>query len=276
LNLLTVAKGAATDLWRGLKFDAVMREFRTLSAYCARFGLVSGFFIFEKLYRGPAAEISVKIPEYPIPITIRRKTSDVSAFEQVFVKLQYELAIDGQPKLIIDGGANVGYTTIYFANRWPRARIVAVEPEASNYAVLQKNVAAYPNVTAVQAALWSKRTYLEIQNPGDDNWAFRVRPSEARNDGSFEAITVQELIERAGSDRVDILKLDIEGAEKEVFSSDYSWLKNVQAMVLELHDWITPGCSKAVYSAARQYSFKDFPQGENIVFVRNPPPEERR
>ncbi len=246
-----------------------------LSAYCARFGLVSGFFIFKNLYRGPAAEISVRVPKYPIPIIVRRKTSDVSTFEQVFVNHLYDLAIDEQPKLIIDGGANVGYTTIYFANRWPRARIFAVEPEASNYAVLRKNVAGYPNVTAVQAALWSKQTNLEIQNPGDDNWSFRVGPSEARTNSSCEAITVQELIERAGGDRVDILKLDIEGAEKEVFSSDYSWLKQVQAMVLELHDWITPGCSNAVYSAAREYSFKDFEQGENVVFLRNPPSQER-
>ncbi len=260
----------------GSKISALTNELRLLSRYCARFGLRSGSVIFERLHLGPAGEVSLRIPNYPIPITIRRKTSDVAVFEQVFVKLEYELAVDGQPKLIIDGGANVGYTTIYFANRWPDTRIVAVEPEASNYALLRKNVAGYPNVTAVQGALWSKRTYLEIQNPGDDKWAFRVRPSEAHADGAFQSITVQELIDCAGSDRVDILKLDIEGAEKEVFSSDYSWLKNVQAMVLEFHDRINPGCTEAVYSAVRQYSFKSFPQGENVVFVRNPPSQEQR
>ena len=69
------------------------------------------------------------------------------------------------PGLIIDAGANVGYTTLFYANRWPGVRILAVEPELNNCRLLRMNCSDYSNVTIIEVRVWHERTQLQIINP---------------------------------------------------------------------------------------------------------------
>jgi hypothetical protein len=124
----------------------------------------------------------------------------------------------------------------------------------------------YPNVSVIQAGIWHKATRLKIENPQDEKWLLRVKEAEA-GDATVNAITIGEILERSGSDRIDILKLDIEGAERELFSYNPDWLDNVRLLIIETHDHLKPGCSAAVYSAVSKYDVREFRRSENIIFL---------
>ena len=86
---------------------------------------------------------------------------------------------------------------------------------------------------------------------------------------SFKAVTIGKILKRSGYKEIDILKLDIEGSEKEVFSNDYEdWLSKVNILIIELHDRMKPGCSEAFYSAINQYNFIKINSGENIILMK--------
>ena len=222
---------------------------------------------------GDKALIRLRVPGLPHPLFARKHTSDGAVFDQVFLQRTYLFDLPNpNPALIIDAGANVGYTSVFFANRYPSARILAIEPEPSNFAVLAQNVAPYPNIEPIQAALWKEHTFLKIDNPEEDTVSIRVEATAAGQPGTLEAVTMLDLLERAGRERVDLLKMDIEGAERELFEPGCEvWLDRVDTIVIELHDRMKPGCSPAFYRALTRYDFTQYPQGENLIVTLHRP-----
>jgi FkbM family methyltransferase len=240
-----------------------------LSVY--RFGPVSGTRTFLGLAAGRGV-VQARLPGYPAPILVRKGESDSQTFEKVFLDQEYNFDLPGfHPRLIVDGGANVGYATVFFARKFPDARILSVEPEPANFEMLKRNTAAYPQVTPIQAALWNRPADLVVANPEDESWAFRMQDSPGGSGLRVRSLTVCELLEQAGAGRIDLLKLDIEGSEKDLFASGTEdWLGNVGILIIELHDRLQPDCSRTVYQALVRYPFGQFPQGENIVVVMRP------
>ena len=238
--------------------------------YVKRFGSLKGCMLFYSVYLRPRTEkvFAIFVPKVRTPVYLRSHTSDIPTFSQIFASNEYDLSFNIRANLIIDGGANVGYTTVYFANRFPEARIIAVEPEASNVEMLRQNTLSYPNVTIFEAAIWNKHSKLSIENPKDDKWAFRVVEGDIE-ERSVSALTIDDIMQLSGHSTIDILKLDIEGAEKEVFSEWGKWLDNVRVLMIELHDHLKPGCSDAVYSALAKYDFSQFRNGTTVILVRN-------
>ncbi len=140
---------------------------------------------------------------------------------------------------------------------------MAVEPEPSNLLLLRNNLRPYPNVEIVETALWSDdQSRLQIQNPGDESWAFRVKPAP---EGTVATISVSGLLARPPTPHVDVLKVDIEGTELEVFSRNSSWVESVDTIIIELHDRLRPGCSEAVRSATSGFEFETHAQGNLVV-----------
>jgi len=215
--------------------------------------------------------IRLSLPSYKAPIFARRDTSDVFVFEQVFIDQGYDFPlVDLRPKLIIDAGANVGYTSVFFPHRYPGARILALEPESSNYELLLRNTAPYQNTTPIKAALWNKTGRVAIGNPESEKWAFRVTNTGLTNGPTIEALTVEDLLAMGGSEHVDTLKLDIEGAEKELFESNYeAWLGKVRVMMIELHDQLVAGCSGAFNRAVGQYQFNQSIKCDTLILVKS-------
>lgn len=237
--------------------------------YWNRFGLANGSHLLANI----ALEqkyIQLPLRHYKAPVLARPNTSDVPVFEQVFVDREYDFPLpDLNPKLIIDAGANVGYAAVFFANKYPNARILAVEPESSNYELLVRNTVPYANITPINAALWNKTGHVAIDNPGAEKWTFRVTDSRSTTAPTVEALTVQDLLSIARSEHIDILKIDIEGSEKELFKADYGgWLERVSVMMIELHDEFITGCSKTFYCAVSQYNFNQFVRGENLILIK--------
>lgn len=202
------------------------------------------------------------------PLIIRKNTSDWKAFKQIFISRDYDFPIDIDPKLIIDGGANVGYASLFFADKFPKAEIFAVEPEESNFEVLKKNTARFSQIKPIKAGLWHKNAYIKVLDVGQSKWGFMIE--ESSPDGcDVQTITIDQILKQSKYDEIGILKLDIEGAEKELFSENYdSWLGKVNVLIIELHDRFKEGCGAAFYSAIKKYDFKRAQRGENIILFR--------
>lgn len=229
--------------------------------------------IFGKLFKNSKLmKFNKKMLKYPI--FLRVPSSDVDTYEQVFVREDYKFDIKKTPKIILDAGANVGLASIYFANKYPHAKIIALEPEADNYEVLKKNIAAYPNITGLYGALWFENTRLNLVDPDLGSWGFMTqeKTSSSENFGDFvqdvQAYTVDKIIQDFGIDQIDILKIDIEGAEREVFNDTSAWIDKIDVIIAELHDRLKPGCESSFYTGTKDFNNKWF-HGENVFLTRN-------
>lgn len=207
------------------------------------------------------------VPEVPTEILLRPGTTDQDAFTQVFLDREYDIPLE-TPDVIVDAGANTGLASLWFSNRYPEARILAIEPDQSNFYLLKRNTLAYDNIETLRAGLWSHKTNLAIKNPEADPWAFRVTESEGPSD--ISAIGIDDIMKRMDIDILDMLKLDIEGAEKEVFSNSRSWIGKVNTIIIETHDRFRPGCTEALEKAIESQAFQKTHSGENIVLTRHP------
>ena len=202
--------------------------------------------------------IAGQTPNIRHPVQLRLRTSDMSIYRDVLLHEEYALEMPTLPRVIVDAGANVGLTTVYYANEYPHAKIIAIEPDDSNFVLLVKNVSAYPNVVPVHAALWNKDGEIGIFD-GDGKWGCQVREGIG-----CRAVTMRTLMSETNVDTIDLLKVDVEGAEKEIFS-DCDWIGCVRTLVVELHDRLKPGCRDAVERAAR--GFRQFERGELTFFL---------
>lgn len=232
-----------------------------------RFGVVRGLIALFKLSTTTTGIVRISIPQSKTTLLLRANTSDLQTFEQVFLSNIYDIGAHINPKLIVDGGANVGCASVFFANKYPAAHIVAVEPEETNFEVLRKNTSSYVNISRIRSGIWNRKTLLQIENPRDEKWGFRVRESESP-EGSFEALTIDDILGSSDAQSIDILKLDIEGAEKEVFSDCKNWLSKVGVLITELHDRSTPGCSQAFYAATSNFDYEETHRGDNVILMR--------
>jgi FkbM family methyltransferase len=201
--------------------------------------------------------------------SMRKNTSDEKVFWQIFVEKELDLDYKIEPKLIIDGGANIGASTLWFAKKFPSAQIIAVEPEESNFKILQKNCGALPNVKLIKAALWNKNTELKIKNIGLGKWGFAVVESKPDDKKKITAITIDNILADSGREEIDILKLDIEGSEKELFELGFeNWLGKTKILIIELHDHLRSGSEQAFRSAIAKYNFTENRNGEKVVLIK--------
>lgn len=241
--------------------------------YYERFG-VPGVISAIKLKLGSSSNL-MKVDRKGIsaPFFLRLKTSDVETFEQVFLDEEYEFDINLSPSVIVDAGANIGLASIYLVNRYPQAKIIAIEPEKSNYELLLRNVAPYPGIIPVQAALWHRNEEINLVDPGLGNWGFMTDPKNSQEQShgntchAVEAMTVNKIMETFGLDKIDILKIDIEGAEKEVFSDSSAWINKVDSIIVELHERMKAGCNRSFYNGSNGFEY-EWKQGENVYLSR--------
>jgi FkbM family methyltransferase len=194
---------------------------------------------------GKGTFLRIRPPGAVHPVKLRARTSDIEVFEQIFGRREMEFPLIAEPKIIVDAGANIGLASIALALRYPRAKIFALELDESNHRMLVENIKSYPAITAIHCALWSHSTHLKIENPGADSWAFRGAEAPDPSVG-VEAVGLSDLMARFSLDRIDLLKLDIEGGELEVLGKNIEpWINRVGAMAVELHEQWVPGCNAA-------------------------------
>jgi len=224
-------------------------------------------------------------------IGLREGTSDWFTFDQIFVNEDYNLKAlkryseflklyedmcRKSTPLILDLGANIGLSSVYFHHVWPAAQIVAVEPSEENYRSLRQNVGAIPSIHQMLAGIASKNQRLQVIDPNAEKNAFTTKALEPGAEGGIEAITVPEILQRYPADKgylPFILKIDIEGAEADLFSENIEWIKEFPILIIELHDWLYPGKGTSRnFLRAISLEDRDFIYlGENVFSVRNVP-----
>ena len=148
-----------------------------------------------------------------------------------------------------------------------------IEPDRSNFELLQENVAPYPQVTPMQAALWNRNEEIDLLDPGLGKWGFmtaQTSPAGHRagsNGHTVRAVTVDQLMREHNLTAIDILKMDIEGAEREVVMDPAVWIGRVEAFIIELHERMKPGCLRSFYAGSG--GFRDeWRQGEKVYLSR--------
>lgn len=214
---------------------------------------------------GRPSEIKIQPPGLRHPMTLRVRTTDVYVYISVIKEGEYFIDLPANPQIIVDAGANIGAASIYFSHRYPEARIIAIEAEASNFEVLQKNVRPYPLITPIHAALWNKDGEIEVGTPAAATGAVGNSAFMTREGSGVRAITMPTLMKELQLPKIDLLKVDIEGAEKEVFET-CDWMGHVQCLMVELHDRFRHGCREAVTAVTHEFSSQE--RGETTIFVR--------
>jgi len=165
-------------------------------------------------------------------------------FREIFLEKNYECEMPGEP-YIIDGGANIGLAVLYFKKRYPKARVVAFEPNPESFALLKKNVEynQLDNVELHQAALTRQEGhivfYTSATRPEADYSASVILdqvPAKDRQGGAIREVKVPAKLLSPFIDRhVDLLKLDIEGAEGGVFEEIRGKFDAVTQCIMEYH-----------------------------------------
>ncbi|MBK8877241.1 MAG: FkbM family methyltransferase [Haliscomenobacter sp.] len=202
------------------------------------FGLLKGFLFWWNLKVFRSSKI--QIPGIKYPVFLRKGIFDSFTLREIFLFRHYEFQWPShfpEPKHIIDAGANVGFTSIFFANKYPNAAILSLEPEASNFNQLKLNTGPYPAITAIQHALWGTPAHIVVRDMGYGQRGFLVE---------------------------EVPK----GFEKNVFEKGFeSWLPLVKVLVIELHDRMVNGTSNTFFKAISKYNFSVEILGDNLIFV---------
>ena len=218
----------------------------------------------------------------------RPQSSDAQVVNQIFRLLEFDISklsrfrnledflnkarAAGKRPLIVDGGANIGAASVYFSAQCRDALIVAIEPEASNYQLLVENTKGMP-VLPLPCALAARPQRMRIIDAGLGNWGFRttaVKNDEATED-DVSCVTIDEIFTAHDDCFPFIVKIDIEGGEKELFQQHTEWIGRTPLIIIELHDWMLPGQGVALPFLRSISQFeRDFIHiGEHIFSMAN-------
>lgn len=213
---------------------------------------------------------------YPVgfkhPVYLRRNTSDLDNFYQIFIREEYAF-LSGAVNQIMDLGAYIGLASAYFAHKFPDSRIIAIEPEKDNFTMLQLNTRPYRNVHTENVAVWSKNCDLELVNQVEGDWGniFAETTSSTPTTRSVRAKSVMSLMGQHEIDSLSFLKVDVEGAEKHIFSAPDadSWISRCHLISCELHEAIAPGSTEAFHTALQGKGFLPGIYGEHTYYLRD-------
>lgn len=198
--------------------------------YCITRGGLAGLRLFSMRSR-PGPGTWMDIPGLLYPIFIRPATSDIESIIDNIFRAEYGRLPRGfSPNTIVDAGAYIGDTSAYFLSRFPACRLIALEPNPESHLLAERNLAHYqPRVSLMQCALWNVEgtVYLDGHETG---------ATISKQGVPVVTTTVPRLFEAFGVDRIDLMKMDIEGAEATVLESGGSgWLSRVGILLLETH-----------------------------------------
>ncbi len=208
----------------------------------------------------------------PTPFAFRPNLiADAAIINSILIHQEYNFPLENfQPKLILDCGANIGCSAVYFANKFPGAQIYSIEPEKNHVTLLRFNTILYEQIHVIPAALWDKETFIRVEDKGFGDLGWMTFETAADDPAAIKTVTISKILAESGFDEIDLLKIDIEGAEKEIFGAPDvgAWLSKVKVIMIELHDRMKRGCSKNFFNAISKYDWHFELRGENLIFIR--------
>ncbi|MBV9464759.1 MAG: FkbM family methyltransferase [Solirubrobacterales bacterium] len=167
-------------------------------------------------------------------------SSELFVLADVLCEEQYELAEDFRPRTILDLGSHIGASIIYFKLKYPDASIFGYEPHPATFRKLERNVGHLPDVHLTRAAAAAGDgpvTLFEAKR----TWASSLRADwgdEARGRITVQGVTLETIFRALALEQVDLIKLDVEGAELELLRADSSAEPRAAVIVGEIHDFL--------------------------------------
>jgi FkbM family methyltransferase len=217
-----------------------------------------------------------------LTVLMRPRESDPLVAAQVFFLRQYSLdpartrslrnlavvwRASGVTPVIVDGGANVGYSSLMLAAAYPEAAVVAIEPSLPSFNLLRRNTASVAAICPCYGALWSDDQGVTLLPGPDGSWSDRV----AQADGKVRApsLRLDQAVDLVPGGRALIVKLDIEGAERAACSAAVRLLRQVPCVMIEPHDWLFPGSGSLVplLQAMSEREVDVLISGDNIILI---------
>jgi FkbM family methyltransferase len=215
------------------------------------------------------------------PVAVRPSQPDLASLHQMLRKQELAIRIPaiaaaiagrcdairakGGVPVIVDAGAYIGASAIWFARTYPAAHVVALEPDPESFGLLERNVRSLGNVTAIQAAVAARPGHVQMV-PMAQSWANRVERSRS----GVKAMTMDQAVASVPGGQPFIAKVNIEGFESELFSENLDWLDRIVALFIEPHDCLLPGqhSSRAFQKALGARDFHLLILGETLCYVR--------
>jgi FkbM family methyltransferase len=203
--------------------------------------------------------------------------SSFGPFKGVFIEREYDClsALARPPKRVLDLGGNVGFGSVFFSRAFPEASIAVVEPDPRNVRVLRRNLEANGvKATIVDGAIGPEEGAVKLRFGDDPACSSLVGTGMHDHPHSVEVAvtTVPRVMEKAGWDHVDLVKIDIEGTEEDLLARNNAWLGCVDAIILEIHPNTTPAKLNG-YLAPYSFELARFGSGhEPVYFARKRTP----
>ncbi len=200
---------------------------------------------------------------------------DLAVLEETFVKREYEFNYFPKPKVIVDLGANVGDTAIFYSILFPEAKIFSVEPNPAVWEKLEKNTEKFPNIKICKYAVSDKTGKIDLYF-GDSHLGSSIKSREQnKNSVEVEVYSLEDFYKKENlekiSEKIDILKFDIEGAEEFLLGSAFL-KKNVLQIAGEIHDDLTsvPMLEKLEKLNLKNKEIKTLSKTRYIIFGQIP------
>jgi FkbM family methyltransferase len=189
-----------------------------------------------------ASIVRVEVGGVRVRARVRGNGADSTVFRGVFLDREYRVAelLPAAPSTILDVGANCGYAALFFAATFPGARIACVEPLPRNVAAFRENAAANQlDARLLEVAIATRDGEAELYLTGNDSCESLAPIHAWTARTTVPTRSVESVLSELGWARVDLLKLDIEGYERELLAGRPAWLDRVAAVVAELHGGYT-------------------------------------
>jgi FkbM family methyltransferase len=215
------------------------------------------------------------------PLYARLATTDFVVLDEIFIGGEYDGLLNGDlgpVRQVVDLGANIGFSVRLWQQRFPEAKVIAVEPDAQNLEVCRRNIEAGPapgNVSLVRACIAAAARQVYLDRSGGE-YAFTMCDRQAGGDAreAVQALPLPQVLRDLHAPPViDLLKCDIEGAEAEVFADCRGWINRVRTIVIELHP---PYTSEQFLGDMRRngaefsvQSCDTMPGGPTVMILRN-------
>lgn len=223
------------------------------------------FFMFlKKLFNIRNKNIKVKIKTKKTGkefLIIRPYTTDLILVKQLLMDNgEYDFIYSKEfdylknSKFIIDAGANIGMFSRIIGEVCKNATIISIEPENDNYNLLQKNLNDKKYICK-KNGLWNKKEKLIVIPSKMGEWGFTV---EETNENKYDVfgIGIIDIMKEYNIDYIDILKMDIEGSEYEVFdNSCEKWIDKVKVIIIEIHDRNKKWCSLRIMKIMKKHNY---------------------
>ncbi|MCA0131984.1 FkbM family methyltransferase [Winogradskyella alexanderae] len=175
--------------------------------------------------------------------------SDYNVFQQIFNNEEYQIVVDifklndfdKKGRVLIDAGANIGFTSIYFLSHFNNLKLIFVEPSDENMNLCLSNVKRNFDQNDVvpyhNALSENNNTKFKVHRDFRDSLDWSISTTQDEN-GTIHGITLNEIVKQNNLEEISILKIDIEGAERFIFKdgNDLRFLSITRVIAMEIHD----------------------------------------